>query len=97
MEISEYATYTSELINNLLRSFGVSTSKVSDRVLALERELAIVDPQRTLRLGYSILTDLSGKTVRSVADVREGTKVRARVADGTIGATVTDTTHEEPR
>lgn len=97
VELAEYATYTSDLMNKLVHGFELSTSKVSSRVLALERELAIVDPQRTLRLGYSILTDSSGKTVKSTADVREGTKVRARVADGTIGATVTDTTHEEPR
>lgn len=72
-----------------------STERLGERLLALERELAIVDPQRTLDLGYSIVTGADGKALKSVHDAPQGSSIRARLADGTITATVTDANPEK--
>lgn len=80
----------SERLEEIQDRFRQSMTRLGDRLLAVERELAIVDPQRTLSLGYSILTGADGRAVRSVHDVPLGSPVRARLADGTITATVTD-------
>lgn len=70
--------------------FGARLSRTGERVLAWERELAIVSPERTLSLGYSIVCGPDGKPVRSVHDLSSGDRVRARFKDGTAEASITD-------
>ena len=84
-----------DLLARMAALLAASVARLGDRLLAYERELAIVDPERTLRLGYSILSDARGRTVRSVSDVARGDAVRARLADGTVTATVTDAIQED--
>ena len=79
----------------LVSAFTAMSRRLSDRLVAVERELDIVNPQRTLRLGYSILTDAQGQMIRSVSDASVGQGIRARVADGTITATITDAHQED--
>lgn len=55
----------------------------SARVTALGRTLATVSPLATLQRGYVILLDSDGRTVRRAADLAPGTRVTARLADGT--------------
>jgi exodeoxyribonuclease VII large subunit len=74
-------------------AYRASVDRLRERLLAVERELAIVDPQRTLRLGYSILTDATGKAIKSVESLHAGDTVRTRLADGTATSTIT---HVQP-
>lgn len=80
----------------LLRAaFTSMTQRLTDRLLAVERELAIVDPQRTLRLGYSIITGSNGQLIRNVAQATVGETLRARLTDGVLTATITDAHKED--
>ena len=55
----------------------------------LARTFDAVSPQRTLDRGYAIITlKESGDVVRSPAQTPPGTAVRARLADGSVGAIV---------
>ncbi len=73
----------------------------------LEHRLARVralSPLATLRRGYAVLSDADGTLFSSVADIGPGRSVTIRVADGRIGADVTEveaiplppTSHDEP-
>jgi exonuclease VII large subunit len=50
----------------------------------------VLGPDATLRRGYSITTDESGKLIRSVATVRPKMKIRTRVSDGEFGSDVSN-------
>ena len=52
------------------------------RFQRVEGILRVVGPEATLRRGYSITTDASGKVIQSVAEARPKSKIRTRVADG---------------
>jgi exodeoxyribonuclease VII large subunit len=64
-----------QAMNETLKRFGV--------------ELETHNPLRQLKLGYSILSQ-GGKVLRSVAGRRAGEHFEARLADGTLSATITD-------
>ena len=54
---------------------------------ALSSQLALLNPQRTLERGYSIITDAAGHVVRSPAQLQVQQKLTVRLAEG--GADVT--------
>lgn len=53
-----------------------------------ESFLEQANPERQLKLGYSIVKTKAGKVVRSVRDVRPGERIHTQVADGDIASTV---------
>ncbi|MCE1174579.1 MAG: exodeoxyribonuclease VII large subunit [Propionibacteriales bacterium] len=57
---------------------------------AIERVRAL-SPKATLQRGYAILTDATGGTVDRVSATAKGRKLTARLADGQLGLTVTNT------
>jgi exodeoxyribonuclease VII large subunit len=60
------------------------------------RTLHAVSPLATLDRGYAIVLDATGHVVSDVANVASGASIEARVARGTIRATVTDTVAPPP-
>lgn len=70
------------------------TLMVKDSLHELERvavELETHNPLRQLKLGYSILSGEKG-VIRTVKDLKKGSRFEARLADGTLDATITDIT-----
>lgn len=67
---------------------SVSYRQVAARMEAAATVLEQANPERQLRLGYSIVKNKQGKVVRSVKEVVKGDELRTQVADGTIGSTV---------
>jgi exodeoxyribonuclease VII large subunit len=55
----------------------------------LEKVLAVLGPDATLRRGYSMTLDATGNLVRSVTNVKRGDRIHTRVADGTFESNVT--------
>ena len=58
------------------------------RFRRVEGILRVLGPEATLRRGYSITTDESGKVIKSVRAVRSKMKIRTRVSDGEFGSAV---------
>jgi len=58
------------------------------RFVRTEGILRVLGPDATLRRGYSITTDESGKVIQTVAAVRPRMKIRTRVSDGEFGSDV---------
>ncbi len=58
------------------------------RIGQWRRLLGAYDYQRQLERGYSVTRDASGRVVRSVTDVAEGSLLRTRITDGELVSTV---------
>jgi exodeoxyribonuclease VII large subunit len=52
------------------------------RFQKIEGILRVLGPDATLRRGYSITTDATGKLIRSVESVRPKMKIKTRITDG---------------
>jgi exodeoxyribonuclease VII large subunit len=48
----------------------------------------VLEPDATLRRGYSLTLDATGNLVRSVTQVKPGDKIHTRVTDGTFESNV---------
>lgn len=64
--------------------------RLDARLRIAGRALEAVSPLATLERGYAIVTDVnSGRVLTSSADASAGDEISARLADGTLSATVT--------
>ena len=77
------------LKQRLAGSAHESLAQADHRVALLARALHGVSPLATLDRGYAILLDADGKAVTDAARVREGDRIRARLAKGELLASVT--------
>jgi len=59
--------------------------------MELTKAVRLLGPQQTLERGYSITQDLNGNVLRSRSQVELGSKIRTRLADGTVESEVTAT------
>ena len=71
----------------LLYGFGKMTLQVAKDIDGHERMLNQNNPERQLKLGYSILM-LGGKVVKSVKDVKSGDVLLSKLSDGNIESQV---------
>lgn len=80
-----------QIEGRLRRAVSVALAQQHAHVRALRSRLDALDPRRVLARGYALLTDPGGHAVTSVAQVAAGALLRAQLADGSLGVTVTDT------
>src|SRR5690606_6236307 len=82
--------------SNRLRRHGiVSVERLGTRLKVAERALQSVSPLATLTRGYAIVTDATGRVLVNAAEIPAGTVVDARLAHGSLRATVTGTTPDD--
>ncbi|MBI3632598.1 MAG: hypothetical protein HY225_04065, partial [Candidatus Vogelbacteria bacterium] len=62
--------------------------KKSDAICRIEKLIILANPERTLRLGYSLTTNLSGVVIRDVRKVRVGTRLKTLLLDGSVESIV---------
>lgn len=67
----------------VMRSFSTMIKKVSNMVETNEKQLVINDPERLLRLGYSIAC-VGERVVRSAGEMKKGDEMRIRFKDGEV-------------
>lgn len=70
--------------------FEDAVHRRSQRVAALERLLASLDPTAVLKRGYAIVYGPKGKLVRDPAAVDAGARLRIQLASGTLRAVAED-------
>ncbi len=59
-------------------------AKVVERVGIIEKYLASVNPERNLKLGYSIVTDNSGKVIKDSSQVKVGEDIKTKLYKGKV-------------
>jgi exodeoxyribonuclease VII large subunit len=75
----------------LIQSQAIATIKLENSHLRGSRAtLRALSPQGTLERGFSIVRKESGEIIRNTAAMQAGAKIRIRVSDGEISATVTE-------
>jgi exodeoxyribonuclease VII large subunit len=85
---SPLTTDVPALASRLSYAFRAALDSCTARVDSLSRHLEASDPERLLRLGYSIVTDRRGTVIRSACQVSVGESVQARIAEGRFTALV---------
>lgn len=71
-------------LENHFESLGFQMKEIQNKVNFSEKFLRQNNPERQLKLGYSIARDENGAVVRSVEDVSEGDIIDVQVSDGNI-------------
>ena len=80
-----------DLVRELLARLTIQKiDNARERFQRADAILRVLGPDATLRRGYSITTDESGKLIRSVATVRPKMKIRTRVSDGEFRSNVSN-------
>jgi exodeoxyribonuclease VII large subunit len=75
--------------DRMRKAVGARLDQQRNRVMELTKAVRLLGPQQTLERGYSITQDLNGNVLRSRSEVELGSKIRTRLADGTIESEVT--------
>lgn len=77
--------------DRMLNAFSVRVQEMNEFLKHAAQYLAAVDPERNLRLGYSIIFNEKGRVVRDAADTSEGQPITARLHKGSLKARVEKT------
>ncbi len=80
------------LLGRARRCFGHRLDRSEDELLHTRARVVALSPAATLERGYAVLQRADGGVVRKPAEVEPGEALRARVAEGEFGVTVTDVT-----
>jgi exodeoxyribonuclease VII large subunit len=72
------------------KAIAARLERQRNRVVELTKAIRLLGPQQTLERGYSITQDLHGNLIRSRTELQLGSRVRTRLADGSIESEVTD-------
>ncbi len=85
--IARYKAIESMIVN----AFSSRVQEVNEFLKHASQYLAAVDPERNLRLGYSIIFNEQGNVVRNAADTGEGRSIVVRLHKGSLEARVEKT------
>ena len=80
--MSRVVNRAAEIERIILEKFGELLEKTGEAVHRAEKYLAAVSPERSLRLGYSIVFNSAGKVVRRGEDLKPGEVVRTKLHQG---------------
>lgn len=68
--------------------------RVKQRLLSVQRSIALLGPEQTLQRGYSITRKTSGEIVQRSSEVEAGEEILTRLAEGELRSTVTTSGNE---
>jgi len=74
-------------IDKSLAGFNALLARVNDKIKQAEKIIILNNPERQLKLGYSIAS-VDGKIIRKISDVKIGDLMDLKVQDGTIGSEI---------
>jgi exodeoxyribonuclease VII large subunit len=77
------------------RAGGALAERRAEALAARTAALRVHDPERTLERGYALLLDGAGEPIAGAAALREAGRFDVRLADGTVGARVLNSTEED--
>lgn len=75
---------------NLVEKFAGIVESKRELIKIAEKLLAAMNPENTLRLGYSIVFDAHGRVLKNAALTKPGDIIKAKLQKGAIGATINE-------
>ncbi len=87
-KISRLITRYKIIEDVIVNAFSLRVQEVNEFLKRTAQYLTAVDPERNLRLGYSIIFNEKGNVVRDTADTGEGRPIAVRLHKGSLKARV---------
>ncbi|AXK33962.1 exodeoxyribonuclease VII large subunit [Streptomyces armeniacus] len=78
------------LLGRARRTFGHRLDRAEDELAHTRARVVALSPAATLERGYAVLQRADGSVIRKPGDAAPGDPLRARVAEGEFGVTVTE-------
>jgi len=75
-------------LQNLLRGYEHVLQEHRQRISGHEKYIESVNPERNLKLGYSILRDRKGSVIKTVTDMKPHDTITAQLHDGSVEAQI---------
>ena len=88
MRLHQIAEKYRGTIVRIMSAFQNALAQNAERIKTYESYLAVANPERNLRLGYSIIFTSQGRVVHASRDVHIGEKITSRLSDGEFTARV---------
>ncbi|MFH1188427.1 MAG: exodeoxyribonuclease VII large subunit [bacterium] len=88
MACRTFSTQVFVIEKNMFRLFNQMLLRVDRNIISYATYLDSVNPERNLKLGYSIIRTRKGEIVRSIGDVIVGDCITTQLFDGSITAKV---------
>lgn len=84
-----------DIARTLREGLASALEETANRLASLEKSLALADPARNLRLGYSLVFGPGGRVVRDAALLKKGDILRTRMHHGEVESKVEKVTGKE--
>ncbi|MGW7354528.1 exodeoxyribonuclease VII large subunit [Streptomyces sp. NPDC054784] len=88
--VEDRAEDVASLLGRARRTFGHRLDRAEDDLAHTRARVVALSPAATLERGYAVLQRADGSVVRRPGEAVPGTALRARVAEGEFGVTVTE-------
>lgn len=85
---ANFEVLSRRIIKDAVRFIEVSIDKKFEFVDRVEKIINIANPERSLRLGYSLTTDAGGKIIRDIKKIKRGEVIKTLLANGSIESVV---------
>ena len=83
-----FEVLSGRITKDAVRVISQALEKKNDTVGRMEKLIALANPERALRLGYSLTTDAVGVVVRDITKIKIGTRLKTLLANGLVESTV---------
>ncbi len=83
-----FENLSERVVKRGILSLGMNIKDAIGSVSRYERLLSLVNPERNLRLGYSIVINKNGRIVKSVNNIKVGEVIRTKIGNGEIESEV---------
>ncbi len=85
---TNFAMLSERIVKDAIRNISDSINRKIEFINRAEKIINIANPERSLRLGYSLTTGANGKIVRDAKDVRRGEILKTLLANSSIESVV---------
>ena len=85
---TNFNTLTERIMKDGIRYVEDSILRKFDIIDRVERIIKIANPERSLKLGYSLTTDARGKVVRDISKIKRGDVIKTLLANGSVESVI---------
>lgn len=85
---ANFEVLSDRIIKDAVRAVGISIDRKFELIDRAEKIIAIADPERSLRLGYSLTMDSDGKVLKDVKNIKRGSRIKTLLVNGSVESVV---------